>query len=171
MKSTVSSLRRFLQKEPVQLILFAVFIATILSMIVYQRTAYKKTIDILISLNIQDIESFNVYPGVTSPTGNARRFISSAPLIQDFFQSLNDVHSYFQMQRGEPSGSSFFLEIIFDGGTIQMTCYIQSDKHRRFIGWLGKWETTGTVYYGHFQSHQLFNWYQKYNYLWLEFDK
>lgn len=112
----------------------------------------------------QKITTFRIYPGVGQPVEKFVDFHGTDVIVEEFFDSIKDFRLYWPSH--DRSIDGWFLEVSSGSKTIQMMCYIPSHKNDTVVvhfGSFGKWFT---VDYGWFQSKSLFQWYQKYSYLW-----
>ena len=137
---------------------------------VYQKIQYHRTMHtltqelpvVLQQANARSLTTFVIYPSAGKPVGTPVVLTLPDPLIDAFFEALNDARSY------APSGvtvtspvHNWFIEIMIGNERLQIRCYIPSNEHSKmvvgeFIGWNGS-----------FQSRQLYQWYQTYSHRWL----
>ncbi len=145
--------------------------------LVYRKIIHHKTvkhltsIDSLTSIEPQKVSAFKIYPRVTRPVGTSKELNVSEPIIGDFFQSLTDLRSYYPSHDTVASRDhSWFLEFTYDERIIQIHFRIPSGKDDIVAGTIGKFRERKKTIYGHFQSRELFQWYQNYKDRWLKPD-
>ncbi len=118
-------------------------------------------------MDAKAITSFKIYPFAGQPIA----FKTSAPIVEAFLTSVTDFHSSSSSAGSIASlDHSWLIEILIQEEMIQMSCSILSGKDHVVFGYIGKFRPTSALYYGHFQSQQLFQWYQKYSHVWLNPD-
>jgi len=150
-------------------IMTLLFIYILLSIIGCQhKRLYSETVVRLKTIDLKTVQAVNIYPRVTNPIGKPIIFINQDSLVNDFFQSVNDIDVYFPSHdRVFSRNYSWFMEIITDNDTIQIQFRIPFEKGSIIAGRIGKYEQKGATFYGWFQSRQLYQWYQKYKDRWL----
>jgi hypothetical protein len=134
-----------------------------------QWVQYKSTIKELTLLEPKSITTFKIYPRAIRPLGGATEFRAFDPIIIDFFQSLTDI-GFYQPKRDTVDSQDYrwFLEVGTKSVKIQINCYIPSKRGNIVVGELGEFRETSIANYGYFQSHLLYQWYQKYKDRWLQ---
>jgi len=103
---------------------------------------------------------------VIVPVGKAIEFDPHDAIVADFFRSLTNITPYWLP--GRDKQNSWFLEVETHDTMIQIRFYIPGNNEI-LAGALGKWgkKNSGAVFYGDFQSRQLYQWYQTYSHRWL----
>jgi hypothetical protein len=156
--------------EEKRIIIIAVLFLAIIGVIrSCQKIQYHRTINTLISMDLQEITMFRIYPRVIRPVGSPVEFKAPDPIIEGFFQSLTDIRPYKPSHDTVASWDhSWFLEVTTEGIMIQIDFHIPSGKGSIVTGKLGKFiEGGGGPLYGDFQSRKLYQWYQNYSHRWL----
>lgn len=118
-------------------------------------------LDELMAIDSKQITSFKIYPRAASAIGTPIKFSPNDPIVIEFLHAITDIQPYNSTPGSIVSNNQeWFLEVIIDGKTmIQMNCCICHEIPDRVIGKFNR--------HFRFQSHQLFQWYQKYSHLWL----
>jgi hypothetical protein len=137
----------------------------------YKKNQYKKAIQTLTSMQVENIAIFRVYPKVGRPVGEFVEFRDSIPIVDEFVKSLTD------QRRADSSlihdGVSsvehcWFLEIATKSETLQINCYIPARREDIVVGeFLSFDDGRRNAPYDSFQSRNLYQWYQKYRHRWL----
>jgi hypothetical protein len=154
-------MRQARKKKLLTIIAFGLFLI-IVGGITWQQIQFYRTIKTLKSIDPHQIIIFRVYPKFGSPFGSPVEFKQPDPIIDNFFQSVTDLRSYWSnLSPVATDEHSWFLEIATEEiDVIQMSCSIPAKKNNTVIGELDSLAL--------FQSQQLFEWYQKYSHKWLE---
>ena len=142
------------------------FFVLLISIFCYRNLHSYSKLSALRGIHPDDITIFRIYPGVMIPVGKAIEFNPHDTMVTDFFQSLSNINPYWL--RGRDNHSIWFLEVATKDVMIQISFYIPG-KNKILAGTLGKWGKNNScaVFYGDFQSHQLYQWYQTYSHRWL----
>jgi hypothetical protein len=69
-------------------------LAIIVVFLIWGRILYHRTLKVLTSIAPQQVTVFRIYPRVYRPSGVPVVFSVPDPMIDAFFQSLTDLHSY-----------------------------------------------------------------------------
>lgn len=115
----------------------------------------------IMTLTLQDVTMFRIYPRVGGPRGIPREFFPNESIVIEFLESIMDFKAYHSTPSSAISRDyTWFVEIATqEGKIIQTRCSIsQYTPHIVIVH-------VGTARY---QSKQLLQWYQKYSHLWLE---
>ena len=156
-----------IRKFKIPLFIGLIFVVSIGSEI-WQNRQYHKTIETLTSVSPEQITMFRIYPRVQIPVDTSIEFLPPDAIIRDFFQALTDHRPYsYSHDTVASRDHSWFLEVMAGEVFIQISFHIPSDNGNIVAGWLGKYHQNSMTSYGHFQSQQLFQWYQKYSQRWL----
>ncbi len=156
----------------IHIVIFASIWIFLVGFMLYQKIQYKKTMRtltqefpaVLQKANAKSLTTFVMYPKVGKAVGHAVVLTLPDPLIDAFFDALEDAHSYTRAGITVASQDHlWFLEMTIGNKRIQMKCYIPSKEGNIVVG-----EFLGSK--GAFQSRHLFQWYQKYSHRWLETD-
>ena len=141
---------------------------------IYQKRLLSRQLDLLASVEVQDIVAFRIYSGISRPpNGSFVEFKNSELIVKEFLRSLADLKRY-RRHRDDIDGldNMWFMEIVVRGKMFQIDCYVPSHFSSRqndtVVGELGKFFNTRVDSDGYFQSRQLYQWYQKYSHRWLE---
>ncbi len=137
----------------------------VLGIIGYRIIQYYRILNILHTIEPNQVTTFTIYPGRADPSGHPIKFTPPDTMISEFFQSVTDIH-FSLPDRGDVGG--IFVEIVYNDTLIQMQIYMRSRKRDIVFGELGKWRSSSSTSYGEFRSRKLFQWYQKYKDRWLE---
>ncbi len=157
-----------MKQKLISIMVFLVLGGSVFGFYLYQKVQYQRKLDILTSLTPQQVTLFRIYPRVIIPSGTPVEFRVSNPLIQEFLQALTDLKTYWPSHdRVNSRDHSWFLEIAGNGEVVQIHCYIPSDKEGIVVGEIGRFRQNSGTSYDHFQSRNVFQWYQKYNNEWL----
>ncbi len=101
---------------------------------------------------------FKIYPNVSGQFGTPREIKSPDPLIDDFFESISDIHGYSGRYTVASEQDGWFIEFSFNNRKVQLSCSIPVQKKETIVGW---------IEYNKYQSRQLYHWYQQYSHRWL----
>lgn len=120
------------------------------------------------AINPQQLTTFKIYPQVSKPVGAPVEFKIPDSIIEEFFHSLKDFRFCLPSRHSVISYDyTWFLEVSAGGAVIHMACSIPSHKRDIVIVRFGDYRGWNEMDYGEFKSKLLFQWYQKYSYLWL----
>ncbi|GAK54527.1 hypothetical protein U14_05814 [Candidatus Moduliflexus flocculans] len=156
-----------IRKFNVPLVLGVIFVVWII-VTFWQEGQYRTTIEALTSISPEQVTKFRIYPRVGVPVDTSIEFMLHDSIIADFFQALTDQRSYsYSHDTVASRDHSWFLEIIAGELFIQISFHIPHDNDNIVAGMLGKFTKNSTTSYGHFQSRQLYQWYQRYSHRWL----
>jgi hypothetical protein len=110
------------------------------------------------------VTTFRIYPKVEESVRASIEFSVPEPIIDEFFQSLRDIQAYLpNHDTVKLPEHTWFLEVSAKGigKVIHIHFYIPSRQGNIVVGQVVDGST-------HFQSQQLFQWYQKYKDRWLK---
>ena len=157
-------------KEKLLIIIVLLMFITVEGHTIYRKRHSGGQIDMLTSVEFQDIVTFRVYAGRSRPTGPFVEFKKTELTVKEFLRSLSDLKRYSRNHDTVASldEHTWFMEIVIRGKMFQIACYIPSRQSDTVVGELGKFYDTRVDSDGYFQSHQLHQWYQKYSHHWLE---
>jgi hypothetical protein len=150
-------------------IVAGLLLAVVLHNLLDQEAEREQTLKKLRSIDSHNVTAFAIYPRVIRPFGPPRIFHSPAPLIDEFFDSLQDIHSYrYSHDTVNSPDHSWFIEIRTPQDVLQMSFHIPSGSENIVAVELGKWKQDSSIHYGYIQSRLLFQWFQKYRMKWLQ---
>lgn len=154
-------------KENIGIIVCLLLLIISLGMEGYQKIQYHRTAKILTSIDPKAITMFKVH---SYRGGTSSNFKAPDLIVNEFFQSLEDLQSYSPSHDTVASWDHCWsIELATERLTMQISFYIPSKKNSVVVGEFSKKvNRRNTIYYGYFQSSQLLKWYQKYRERWLE---
>lgn len=121
----------------------------------------------LFMMKPDEIQTFRLYPKVGTPYGTPKEFTVPDPLIDEFFQAISDHQSYPLSRDSAEEGHSWFIEVADHEQMLQLSCYIPYQKGEIAVVMFGDFSETSHSYYGTFQSHLLYQWFQTHSPRWL----
>ena len=163
-----------LMKEKLLIISVLLMFITVEGDKIYQKRLLSRQLDMLTSVEVQDIVAFRIYRGTSRPpSGSFVELKSSELIVKEFLHSLTDLKRHRKHRDSiDDLDNIWFMEIVVRGKMFQIDCYVPSHFPSRqndtVVGELGKFFNTRVDSDGYFQSRKLYQWYQKYSHRWLE---